>query len=188
MSQFSGLWRQEPLTPAHNISHQHVTFLVTTQRDISPEPRLVWLECQSSKSLPKVWPWASSTLLYTPSAGRNPLLRTSLKQTSLCCSPVSLRDFPIMVLSKQFLANFSLMAIPALGMLSTPSLWAENKPGIYLGTPYATLEETWLVLAPGNLLSPVNNPLCQRQRPESGDFVQLTVFQYHLVGATWKHT
>jgi hypothetical protein len=75
-------------------------------------------------------------------------------------------------------------------VLSAPTLQAETKPRVYSGMPYATLEETWLILAPGNLclLPPVNTPFCQRQWPESGDFVWLTVFKYYLVGQTWKHT
>jgi hypothetical protein len=86
MSQSSGLWRQEPSIPAHNISHQHIIFLATAQRDISPGPGLVWLEHHTSNSLPKMQLWALGILLDTP-AGGNPLLRTSQKQTSLCCSP-----------------------------------------------------------------------------------------------------
>jgi hypothetical protein len=56
--------------------------------------------------------------------------------------PVFLRDFPIMVLNQQLLANLGLTAILALGMLSAPSLQAKNKPGVYSGTPYGMLGET----------------------------------------------
>jgi hypothetical protein len=54
------------------------------------------------------------------------------------------------------------------------------------GMPYATLEEVCLVSAPGILLLPlpVITPFCGKQLPESGDFVWLTVFHYHLVGTT----
>jgi hypothetical protein len=76
------------------------------------------------------------------------------------------------------------MVILALGVLSAPSLQAETESGVDLGTPYGMLEETCLVSAPGNLLSPpVNIPFCRRQRLESEDLMWLTVFQYHLVGA-----
>jgi hypothetical protein len=79
MSQFFGLWRQELLTLVHNISGNHT------------KGQLCWTkvsmtEHQTSRSLPKVWPWASGSLLDTP-AGGNPLLRISQKQTSLCWSP-----------------------------------------------------------------------------------------------------
>jgi hypothetical protein len=56
--------------------------------------------------------------------------------------PVFLRDFPVMILNQQLLVNFGLMVIPALGVLSAPSLCAKTEPGVYLGMPYATLGET----------------------------------------------
>jgi hypothetical protein len=46
-----------------------------------------------------------------------------------------------MVSNQQLLANFDLMASPALGVLLA-SLQAKTEPGVYSGTPYATLEET----------------------------------------------
>jgi hypothetical protein len=96
MSQFFGLWRQELLTLVHNISGNHT------------KGQLCWTkvsmtEHQTSRSLPKVWPWASGSLLDTP-AGGNPLLRIS--QSRLPCAdpldylsvPVFLgQDFPITV-------------------------------------------------------------------------------------------
>jgi hypothetical protein len=65
-----------------------------------------------------------------------------------------------MVSNQQLLANFGFTVIPALEMISAPSLRAETEPGVYCGVPYATLEESYLVLAPGNLLflPPVNTP------------------------------
>jgi hypothetical protein len=90
-----------------------------------------------------------------------------------------------MVSDQQLQANFGFMAIPALGVLSAPFLQVKTKHGVDLGTPYATLEEACLVSALGVLLlSPVSNRFCQRQRPKSGNFVCLTVFHYHSVGAT----
>jgi hypothetical protein len=47
-----------------------------------------------------------------------------------------------MILNQQLLVNFGLMVIPALGVLSAPSLCAKTEPGVYLGMPYATLGET----------------------------------------------
>jgi hypothetical protein len=78
------------------------------------------------------------------------------------------------------------MVILTLGVLSAPSLWVETKSEVDSGTPYTTLEEACLVSAPGILLLPlpVSFSFCQRQQLESGDFVWLTVFQYHLVGVT----
>jgi hypothetical protein len=58
-----------------------------------------------------------------------------------------------MVSDQQLLANFGLMGIPALGVLSAPSLQAETKP--------KPLEEACLVSAPGYLLiPPVNTHFC----------------------------
>jgi hypothetical protein len=47
-----------------------------------------------------------------------------------------------MVSNQQLLANFGFMVIPALGVLSAPTLQAETKPRVYSGMPYAMLEET----------------------------------------------
>jgi hypothetical protein len=44
-----------------------------------------------------------------------------------------------MISNQQLLANFGLTLILALGVLSALFLWAETKPGVYLGMPYATL-------------------------------------------------
>jgi hypothetical protein len=63
-------------------------------------------------------------------------------------------------------------------MLSAPSLWAETEAGVDSSMSYATLEEARLVAAP------VNTSFCQGQQPQSGEFMWLTVFQYHLVGVT----
>jgi hypothetical protein len=78
-----------------------------------------------------------------------------------------------MLLNQQVLVNFNLMVILALGMLSASSLQVETEPGVDSGTSYATLEESCLISAPGDLLflPPVNNPFYRRQQPESGDFV-----------------
>jgi hypothetical protein len=56
--------------------------------------------------------------------------------------PVFLREFPIMILNQQLLANFGLMVIPVLGLLLAPSLQAETEPRVYFGMSYATLEDT----------------------------------------------
>jgi hypothetical protein len=78
--------------------------------------------------------------------------------------PVFLRNFPVMVSDQQLLANFGLIVIPALQVLSAPFLQVETEPRVDL-LPYATLEEACLVLAPGILLLPptVSTPFCQRQ-------------------------
>jgi hypothetical protein len=99
---------------------------------------------------------------------------------------VFLRDFPNTVSDQQLLTNSGITVILALGVLSAPSLQVETKPEVDLGTPSAMLEEASLVSASSDLLllPPINTPFCGRQQPESGDFVWLTVFQYHLVGMT----
>jgi hypothetical protein len=78
------------------------------------------------------------------------------------------------------------MAILDLGVLSAPSLQVETEPMVDSCMCYATLEEACLISALGALLlpPPASTPFCWRQQPKSGDFVWLTVFQYHLVGAT----
>jgi hypothetical protein len=68
------------------------------------------------------------------------------------------------VSDQQLLANFGLMVIPALGVLSAPSLQVETEPRVDSGTSCAMLEEACLVSAHGVLLSPpANTPFCQRQ-------------------------
>jgi hypothetical protein len=86
-------------------------------------------------------------------AGGNPPPRTSQKQTSLSCFPslsvpVFLKDFPIMVSNQQLLANFGLVVILPLGVLSAPSLQAETEPRVYSGMPYTTLGETRSLSSP----------------------------------------
>jgi hypothetical protein len=46
--------------------------------------------------------------------------------------PVFLRDFPIMVLNQQLLANFGLMVIPALEVLLLPLCRPRTEPGVYI--------------------------------------------------------
>jgi hypothetical protein len=48
--------------------------------------------------------------------------------------PIFLRDFPVIVLNKQLLANCGFTVILALGGAFAPSLQAEIKPGVYLDT------------------------------------------------------
>jgi hypothetical protein len=80
-------------------------------------------------------------------AGENPLGRTTQKQTSLHCLPclylsvsVFLRDFPIMVSNRP--SQLWPQGDSGPGGAFAPSLWAETESGVYLGTPYAMLEET----------------------------------------------
>jgi hypothetical protein len=82
-----------------------------------------------------------------------------------------------MVLNQELIANYGLTGF---------WLWGCSLPTRVKTEPCTMLEEACLVLAPGILLlpTPVGNPFCQRQRPKSGVFVWLTVFQYHLMGAT----
>jgi hypothetical protein len=152
-SQFFGLWRPELSIPAHNISgdHEGTPLLDQGQYDWVP----------NQQCLPKVWLWASGTLLDTL-AGGNPLLRTSsaTSPVSLCfCLPEGLSQHSI---GLRLLANFGLTEILALGVLSASSLWVETKPGVDLDTPM--LEEACLVLAPGILLlpPPVGTHFCWR--------------------------
>jgi hypothetical protein len=49
-----------------------------------------------------------------------------------------------MVSDQQLLANVGLGVIPALGVLSVPSLQVETKPRVDSDMPYATLEKTCL--------------------------------------------
>jgi hypothetical protein len=46
-----------------------------------------------------------------------------------------------MLSDQQLLANIGLTVIPALGVLSAPSLQVETKPRVDLGTPYAMLKK-----------------------------------------------
>jgi hypothetical protein len=168
-----------------NSQHRPASFLVTMKGHFS-WTKVSMTEHQTSRSLPKVRLWASGTLLYTP-AGENPLLRTSQKQMSLCHSPclflcsclpggLSHHSIKPIAPSQLWLHGNS----GSGGVFSAPFLQVETEPGVDSDTPYATLEEACLVWAPSILLPPVSTPFCQRQWPDSADFVWLTVFQYHL--------
>jgi hypothetical protein len=119
MSQFPGLWRQGPSTPAYNTSNQHITFW-QPRRDISSRPRSVWLDDKPTgachrcdrECLAPCW-----MLLL----GENPcwgLAKSRFPCTACPVSlslPVFLRKTPIMVSDQQLLANFGLTVILALG-------------------------------------------------------------------------
>jgi hypothetical protein len=135
-------------------AHEGTSFLLDQgQYDLSAKPTGACLRCNH---------WVSDTLLDAP-AGGNPMLSTSQKQTSLCCSPclslpIFLRDFSCQCVKPAAPCHLWPHSNSSSGGAHASSLWAETKSGIYSGMPHAMLGESWLAMAPDDCFSfPLSN-------------------------------
>jgi hypothetical protein len=191
MSQFPGLCRQGPSTLAHNTSNQHVifwwshegTFLLDQGRyDLSTKPARASLRC-NHECLAPCW-----MLLL----GKTPCWGLTKIRLPCAAHPVCLflSSRGTLVSNQQLLANFGFMAIPALEVLLLPPCRPRLSPGfIWVHFMLHWKRPDWFwYLTIFHLFPPVKYHFCWRQWPKNGDFMWLMVFQYHLVGMTWKHT
>jgi hypothetical protein len=156
MSQSTASWANSLTCEGKNSWHQLTTFLATMKGYIF-WTKVGMTEHQTSRSLPRVWLWASCVLLDSPSGG-NSLLRTIQKQTSLChslslwsCLPEGLSHHGIgPTVPSQLWPHGDSGSWGAL----FSRLVIQDPDRSWFSMHYATLEEACLFSAPGILLPP----------------------------------